>query len=67
MTDKKRQYQQNYMDRKAKRGYILKQYFVHRSILSEVKELIRRRHKNIELQALMEEIRQETPTATQAI
>ena len=64
MTDKKRQYQQNYLTGKAKRGYILKQFFIHNTIMNEVKQFIQRRHKHVELQALQDEIRQETPLAT---
>ena len=66
MTDKKRQYQRTYMDRKAKRGYVLRQLFIHKSLLDEVKQLIQRRHKNVELQALLAEIRKETPQAAAA-
>ena len=63
MTDKKRECQQNYMGRKAKRGYVLKQLFIHESILDAVKRMIRKSHINVEIDALLAEQKQETPTA----
>ena len=61
MTDKKRQYTQTYLNRKLKGGYVLKQLFIHKSILDDIKDIIKRWHRDVEIHALLGEIRQETP------